>query len=247
VHPQLGEQDWITSYGLMLAVAVAACWWLSRRNAVHAGADPSHVDFVVPLAFIGGLLASLWAGGGHVRLIPLIAGAIGVVFVYGRLTRQSLLALVDILAVPTLVAIAIQRFGCLLAGCCWGEPVKHDALAWLGVHFPRGSFAWEQQRIAGILPADASASLAVHATQLYEAVLLLAVALVLGRSGIRRIAPGGTTLVAIGAYATIRFGIEFLRADNAAWLGPLSATQIVCLALLAGTVAGSRMNTNTLH
>jgi len=242
-----GSLAWITSYGLILAIAVAICWWLARRNAVRAGADPSHVDLVVPLAFTGGLLASLLAGNSHVRLIPLLAVGVTVVFLYARLTRQSFARLVDLLAVPTLAAIASQRIGCLLAGCCWGEPVGSESLVWLGVHFPPGSFAWEQQRVAGLLPADAPASLPVHPTQIYEALLVGAVAFALGRYGSARFAPGRLTIAAIAAYAAIRFGIEFLRADNMAWLGPLTTTQLVCAALFAGTIALSRMNTNSLH
>lgn len=246
MHPFPGAQTSVTSYGLMLVAALATCWWLGRRNALRAGADPTHIDLLVPLAFAGGLLASWLAGDSHLRLIPLIAAAIAVVYAYARLARLSFAALLDVLAVPTLAAIAIQRFGCILAGCCWGKPIQHESLAWLGLYFPPGSFAWEQQRIDGVLPPEASATLAVHATQLYEALPLIAVAIVLGRSGPRSWERGQLTLVAIAAYAAIRFGVEFLRADSMDWLGPLSTTQLACMILIAGTCFASRIYTTQL-
>jgi hypothetical protein len=37
MHPYIGHQEWITSYGLVLVLALVACWWLTRRNAATAG------------------------------------------------------------------------------------------------------------------------------------------------------------------------------------------------------------------
>mgnify|MGYP001087935625 CR=1 FL=1 len=40
-------------------------------------------------------------------------------------------------------------------------------------------------------------------------------------------------LVALGGYAALEFLLEFLRADNALVLGPLTFNQLVCVAWLA--------------
>ena len=232
MHPHIGNQDWVTSYGLVLVIALAACWWLTRRNALAAGFDPSHIDLVFPLSIAGGLATGALLGLG-IKLIPLTATGFIVLLVYSRLAGQSFRALVDAFAMPVIVAIAIQRIGCFLAGCCWGEVVMHDgAWAWAAVQFPAGSFAWEQHLAAGLITADAAVSLPVHPTQLYETGLLIPLAVLLHRMGLHRYPAGSIALLAVASYALVRFGIEFLRADSLPIVGELSLNQLLCLLLL---------------
>ena len=236
MHPLIGSQDWVTSYGLVLVVALFACWWLTRRNAAIAGFDPSHIDLVFPLSIAGGLATGALLGLG-IKLIPLIVTCSIVLMAYGRLAGQSFRALVDAFAMPVIVAIAIQRIGCLLAGCCWGEVVMHDgAWAWAAMQFPAGSFAWEQQLAAGLITADAAVSLPVHPTQLYEAVLLVPVAVLLHWIGLHRCPAGSVALLAVASYALVRFGIEFLRADSLPIVGGLTVNHLLCLVLLVAAM-----------
>ena len=76
-------------------------------------------------------------------------------------------------------------------------------------------------------------SLPVHPVQLYETLLvvLLALAITGRRPAFTR--PGSEALVALGGYAALEFLLEFLRADNALVLGPLTFNQLVCMAWLA--------------
>jgi prolipoprotein diacylglyceryltransferase len=244
VYPHLGSQDWVTSYGLVFALALVTCWWLARRNAKTAGIDPSHIDFLLPAAILIGLAVSVLQPEPRVQLIPLIAICLGIVVAYSRLTHQSLGRMTDVLALPTIAAIMIQRVGCFLAGCCWGDPVGHGAPAWMGVEFPAGSFAHEQHAALGLIGPDAASSLPVHATQLYEAVLLAPLLVLLARPNIRLLSPGKLTLLAAGGYAIVRFAIEFLRADNVVVVGSFSGTQLVCILIFLGLSVAFRMNTN---
>jgi phosphatidylglycerol:prolipoprotein diacylglycerol transferase len=245
MHPYLGDQEWVTAYGAVLLVALATWWRLSRRSARKEGLEPSHVDLLLPLALVAGIALSAVASAvlpgerlivgtalsveRRVRLIPLALGGMVAVLVYGRATSQSGRRLLDLLAVPTLVGLAIQRVGCFLAGCCWGD-VAGDGHP-LAVAFPIGSFAWEQQVAVGLIEADALRSLPVHPTQLYEAGLLVLLALFM-RWGARGLAtPGGVALASIVGYATLRFGVDLLRADSPPLLGPLTLTQIQCAVL----------------
>ncbi len=243
--PYLGDQAWVTAYGAVLLLALATWWRLARRSASKAGLDPSHVDLLLPLALVIGIALSavasavlpgerLIVGTGlslerRVRLIPLALGGMAAVLVYGRATSQSGRQLLDLLAVPTLVGLAIQRVGCFLAGCCWGDTAV-DGYP-LAVAFPLGSFAWEQQLAAGLIEADALRSLPVHPTQLYEAALLVLLALFMRWEAKGWDAPGGVALASIVGYATLRFGVEFLRADSLPLLGPLTLTHIQCAVL----------------
>jgi phosphatidylglycerol:prolipoprotein diacylglycerol transferase len=97
------------------------------------------------------------------------------------------------------------------------------------VAFPRGSPAWYEQLNASQIASAARESLPVLPTQLFEAAanLLLFAALFLFY---RRFSRGTTALYLIG-YAVIRFGMEYLRGDPRAAVGPFSISQTISLAL----------------
>jgi prolipoprotein diacylglyceryltransferase len=117
----------------------------------------------------------------------------------------------DAFAVALPLAQAVGRLGCLLQGCCYGTP-------WGGV------------------AAVELHGAARHPTQIYESVLLLALAGWLW-SIRHRPAPSGHLFrrYLIG-YASIRFCLDFVRGDPSVVLGPLSVVQWVCLG--AGSVFG---------
>lgn len=259
MHPLIGNQDWVTAYGLAMIVGLAMCWWLARRGAVRAGIDPSHVDLLLPLAFIAGAACVAVFTGSRIRLYPLVLGCTLAVFAYSRVTRLPFRTLLDILALPAIAAIAIQRIGCFLAGCCWGDVAVHDAwldviahtglghqlqtLPWAAgdwvvtaVQFPAGSPAWQQQLAAGLITEDALTTLPVHPTQLYETVLLVPVIVLLHQLGRRRIPAGSVALAAFAGYGFVRFGLEFLRADNLIFIGNLTFPQVTSAALCAGAL-----------
>lgn len=265
MHPYLGNQDWLTSYGLFLITGLSVCWWLARRAARRAGIDPSHIDLLLPLAFIIGAACVSLVAGPRIRLYPLLFGCTAAVFAYSRTTGQSFRTLLDIFALPAVAAIAIQRIGCFLAGCCWGDVAVHDAwldviartglgqqlqtLSWAvgdwvvtAVQFPVGSPAWEQQLAAGLITRDALATLPVHPTQLYETALLVPIMVLLRALAGRNMPAGSLALVAFAAYGFARFGLEYLRADNAMFIGNLTLQQVTSAALLAMALLMLRQN-----
>jgi phosphatidylglycerol:prolipoprotein diacylglycerol transferase len=254
MHAYLGNQDWLTSYGLFLIIALATCWWLARRAAIRAGVDPSHIDLALPLAFIVGAACVALLTGPRIRLYPLVFGCTGALFAYSLVAKLPFRALLDIFALPTIAAIAIQRIGCFLAGCCWGDVAVHDGwldviagtglgtqlqtLPWAAgdwvltaVQFPAGSPAWQQHLAAGLITEEALASLPVHPTQLYESGLLLVVIFLLSRMARRQMPAGSVALAAFAAYGVVRFGLEFLRADNIGFIGNLTLPQLTSVAL----------------
>ena len=265
MFPDLGNHGWITSYGLFLLLACLTCWWLARLGARRAGLDPTHMDLLVPAAIAAGLLAVVLLTDSRVRVFPLIAGGMSAVFIYSRLTRRSLRQLLDILAIPTLSALLVQRFGCFLAGCCWGDVAVHDdwltvigstslgaqlqtfpwaAGDWVvtAVTFPAGSFAYEQHLAAALITDDELRSLPVHPTQLYEAVLLLPAIWMLRRVRRGQQAAGTVALAGFAVYGLVRFGLEFLRADNALIVADLSAPQLMSAMMLAAALVLMRFN-----
>lgn len=124
-----------------------------------------------------------------------LIGGIAIVVLLAPWLRIGVQRALDAMSAPTLVAMAIGRVGCFLAGCCAGT---HTALPW-GVH----------------VDGDAEA---IHPVQLYEtfADLLLAAALArwvpLGK-------PGRRVGIAVMSYAGIRFATEFVRAGRTSVFG----------------------------
>ena len=140
MYSQFGSSTWISPFGLMFLAAIAVAWWLSRRNAISANVDSSHIDLLLPIAVIvgvtGGTLLSLMmpadrmiAGeemqaGTRLRLFGMLAVSTVAVFAYSRLAGLSFRRLLDIFALPTIAGLMIHRVGCFLAGCCWGDLVS---------------------------------------------------------------------------------------------------------------------------
>jgi len=276
MHPNFAGLTWITPYGLMLVLALAGAWWWARRRAERRAIDGSHIDLLIPLAFLVDVVGArfltrllpadaLTIGAGYethfrLQLYGLLVAALPVVLIYARRMGLSTRGLLDVLALPALLWVAVLRIGCLLAGCCWGDlldpadqlvavsskfAVQVHTLPWLdsllqpfAVSFPAHSFAWEQQHAAGLLPASAAVALPVHPAQLYESGGVFALLLVLARLENRTWPPGFASVAALGSYAILRFAIEFVRADNALVLWSLTINQLLSLALLLFCVAG---------
>ena len=202
--------------------------------------------------------AMTMGGGGMVFYGGLIFG-IACVFAYAVVTRLSLRELFDVFAPSAALGLAFGRVGCFMAGCCWGDlcvdrdavhihgsqlqyqvntvPAISGARFPLAVTFPREAGAYEQHSKLGLLPASATRSLPVHPVQLYEAALALALAIYLHRSSRGRKWSGEIGLKLIIGYAIIRFGIEFLRADNSPIYFGMTLSQVISLLLAAAGFA----------
>jgi len=244
--------NWVTPFGVFFTAAILTAWFLARHNAKAVDVDPSHVDLLVPLTIIIGVgggtvlailmpvdpvfLGVVLSDGIRVRLFAVLGfGAFGV-FAYSRVAHLPFWRMLDIFALPTMVALIVHRVGCFLAGCCWGEVVTHGQAIARGVQYPPGSLPYEQHLAFGWIESGAAGSLAVHPVQLYEAGLLLVLVLLLWRIPWKRRAQGSLVVITVCGYALLRFLIEYLRADSYVALGNLTATQMQCLLLMAGIV-----------
>ena len=144
--------------------------------------------------------------------------------------KERPLALGDLLCVVIPLGHAFGRIGCFFYGCCYGRLSESP----IAVAFPRASPAWYEQMNAGLISAAAQKSLPVLPTQLFEAAANLLLFVVLFFF-FRRIKRGTMALYLIG-YALIRFGMEILRGDPRAAVGPFSISQTISIALLAAGV-----------
>ncbi|MRS02584.1 hypothetical protein EG832_05070, partial [bacterium] len=116
-------------------------------------------------------------------------------------------ALLNLFAWVAPVGLAIQKTGCFLNGCCFGKP---STLPWT-VQYPFGTGAHFHHAAHGLTDASASYSLSVHPVQLYEAILLLAIAFLVWRSQKYWKKAWSTLIFSFCLFFVMRFITGFLR------------------------------------
>jgi phosphatidylglycerol:prolipoprotein diacylglycerol transferase len=178
------------------------------------------------LAYYGGLVFGAW-GAAHVA----------------RRDGLPVLKLADITFIGVAFGLFAGRIGCFLGGCCYGLPTEHR----FGLAFPAWSPASEGQFREGLLSHPGQPSLPVHPTQLYEALGCLAIALVLNAWGPRhKRFDGHIALAFLVLYAVLRFGLEFLRADDRGLFLGVSTSQWISIVIVgAALVIGQKLALRT--
>lgn len=246
---QLFGRYTIGYYGLLILLGVAAAVALAHHQCrVHG----KSFDEAVELTCVGGLCGLLgakllylavsfssidWArlfsdasyaagliGGGFVFYGGVLGALVGVAL-YGRLRKIDAWGLLNACAPCLPLGHAFGRVGCLVAGCCYGVPWD-GPLAVMYDHSPL-----------------APNGVALFPVQLAEALLNLVLAgvLVWACNRWRRPERGacyGLVLYLL-LYGVERFFLEFMRYDSAerGFLGPLSTSQWISLALVVGCAA----------
>jgi phosphatidylglycerol:prolipoprotein diacylglycerol transferase len=175
----------------------------------------------------------IWYGGYAYYGGFLLAVPVGLWFLRRR--RVPVWKMADIAGFAIAQGLVLGRLGCLLAGCCFGNPTAGP----LGLAFPRHSPAWDKHLAAHQITALAPQSLPVHATQLYEAIACALISLFCYRKWRRGPRFDGEVFYwFVLLYAGFRFAVEYLRADDRGlWLGGLlSTSQLISLPLMAWAV-----------
>lgn len=183
--------------------------------------------------------AKFWAGGLTYYGGFVFSSVAGILLL--RRDRFPVLKACDLSAVGIAIGLGFGRMGCLLAGCCFGQPYDGP----LSLAFPPGSPASEAQAKLDLLPTKMIESNPVYPTQPMESAMSFAVAgfLLLYLQG-RKKYDGQVFVWFLGLYALGRFVIEFFRADDRGGVGGLSTSQIIGLILVAGCVALHRAITS---
>jgi phosphatidylglycerol:prolipoprotein diacylglycerol transferase len=240
----------ITGYGLMMMVAFLMGGWLIALELKRRGLSEDYAADMIAAAVIGGIVgAKLWyvvvaqdmgalfSRGGLVWYGGFIGGTAAVILNGWRLKVP--LRWTMQLAAPALpAAYALGRVGCFLVNDDYGRPTD---LPW-AVKFPQGlppSTAASMEQLFGIPVApgtDPSTVLAVHPTQIYEAILMLG-AFMLIWSLRKSDRPIGWIFGLYLAIAGIeRFLIEILRAKDDRFLGPFTLAQLTSVVLVVAAV-----------
>ncbi|HOW35893.1 MAG TPA: prolipoprotein diacylglyceryl transferase [Candidatus Omnitrophota bacterium] len=229
MHPVICQIGPLTvySYGAMLAVAVVVCSFLLQRAAKARGFNPDIIFDLVFWSVVSGIIGSriffiflnltyfverpseivMLQHGGLAWQGGLIAGTLTAIIFFKR-KKLPIAQTVDFVAPYVALGQAIGRIGCFLNGCCYGSEA-----AW-GIYFP-------------VHEAK------LHPTQLYDALGLLVIFLILKKYETIRKTPGEVFCLYLFLASLQRFAVEFFRADHSiVWLG-LSIFQIVSIGIMA--------------
>jgi phosphatidylglycerol---prolipoprotein diacylglyceryl transferase len=242
MHPVLFELDtwfghWTAySYGVLLAAAYVAALMLAVARAKRAGVDGGKVMdlgvYLIIAALVGAKLMLVVVDARYFLTHPqeLVSSALfraAGVF-YGGLILAFVVALwlvrryklpvwttADLFAPGIALGHVIGRFGCLLAGCCFG---KRTTVPW-AITFTDPAAAANVGTPLGV---------PLHPTQLYDAGAELVILLVLlGTEHRGKTYPGRTFWGYILLYSISRFVIELYRGDDRGLVMGVSTSQIV--------------------
>jgi len=204
------------TYGFFVALGFLAGYFFVRREMDKRGLSMDLTDQLVFFVMVAGILGARFFYFGVVKFTPLFEdplsffriwegglvyyGAmifgLGALFIYSKWKEIPVLVLGDALFGPLLLAHAIGRLGCFSAGCCYGKPT--DSI--FGVTFTH------EKSLAPL-------NIALHPTQLYSALGLLALFFIVMALGRVSRPKGFLVSFYLVGYGTFRFLIEFLRGD----------------------------------
>ena len=243
----------LKTYGACMATGFLLCWMLVEKlsgrkdlsnlllSLMIGGVAGSRIAYVIehwqsefasnPAAIIRVDQGGLMFYGGFILSFVIF-------FVWCFLKKENPLKLADLLAAVVPLGHAFGRIGCFFYGCCYGR----DSDAWCAVTFPMGSPSWYEhgRKMVSVLP-----------TQLFEAAALLALFGFLmwvwfkhrGTEAQRGMGPGCVLGFYLCGYAIIRFGIEIMRGDPRAAVGPFSISQAISIGMI---VVGSLFILNAM-
>lgn len=240
----------LTGFGLAMLLAFLVAQYIGQVELERRGHDAEIMGDVLVAAVIGGLVGAklyyailfhdpgaLLHTAGFVFWGGLIGGILASAAVI-RWRRQPFTRISDVSAAGLAAAYAIGRTGCWAVGDDYGRPWDSR---W-AVAFPNGyppstvRNLVEQfgvTELAGRSPVEV---IAVHPTQLYEVTMGLLIFLLLWRLRDHKHAEGWL----FGLYCTLagieRFIVEFFRAKDDRFMGPLTLAQTIALMFAIGGI-----------
>jgi phosphatidylglycerol---prolipoprotein diacylglyceryl transferase len=208
-------------YGILLVAGFVAGLWSANRRAARDGLAGETVLDLGPWLILGGVagaralyVISYWreqfADQPWTEMLMVqksglvfyggLIGAVVTTLIFARAKKIAVWKLGDVLAPSIALGYFFGRFGCLMTGCCYGQPTR---MPW-GIHFPPGH------------PTDGQS---VHPTQIYEALLNLTLFFALERFFRRKKFDGQVFAIYMIAYSLLRAFVELFRGDYPQYYG----------------------------
>lgn len=221
-------------YGIMVALAVASlvlwAWYFTRNKGIGTEFVLGTALWAIPMGIIVSRLVhiidkldfyvsnprELLSLEGLTIYGAILGGLLGS-WIYCRIRRVSFAPLVDPVVPGILVAQAIGRAGCIINGCCCGEPTS---LPWAVTYAHPDSHAI----------ACAALGTPIHPTALYELIGDLVIFALLFWVLRGRLKPSGAQLaVYLALYSALTFTVRFWRGDTEQFLGFLQEGQLISI------------------
>ncbi len=222
----------VYSYGFMLGLAFLAGSLLAAREADRKGLDRERFfDFLLVTLIVAVVVSRLFYVAFRLKEylaapmtilnirdggLAIHGGLLGGVLTglwFSRRQKVSFWRLADVVSPSLAIGISIARWGCLLAGCCYGTL---STLPWaIQTRFAPG---WR------------------HPAQIYESVLDFAVFGILWWYRRRQKRDGPLFLAFLGLYSVVRFFVEYYREVDLR-IGPLTAAQLGSILLALASFA----------
>lgn len=179
-------------FGTAAGLLGSSLWSLVVERAALTGElELDHVFAGSGFSVVGGLLLGAAAAAAATRAL-----------------RIGFLRWGDVAVPGVAIGVGIGRVGCLLAGCCYGQPTLFP-IALVFENFDTAA------RPIGV---------PLHATQPYAAAALFLLGVLLWRLPV---SPRGLRFGAfLAGYGLLRSVVELLRADYRGWIGGVPATQL---------------------
>lgn len=250
MHPVLYDFGFykLHTYGLMLALAFLAAMVYCRFEAKRIQVKPALMSDLLLWALGGGILGArllymiihpdeytgllsffaIWKGG-LVYYGGFIGGVIGS-YIFARRNKINFIDLCDLVTPGLMLGQAIGRWGCFMAGCCYGKEVNAEHP--LGVAFPASKDSLIPQTLQN--PDIAHPEHFLHPTQLYLSINGIVLWLILWFIFRKRTCRGQVTGFFLIFYAITRSALETFRGDmgERGSYGPLSTSQWVSVPIL---------------
>jgi phosphatidylglycerol---prolipoprotein diacylglyceryl transferase len=165
-----------------------------------------------------------WEGG--LSLYGALVGGFVFGITYAAIRKLPLGKVADLAAPGMVLAQAIGRIGCTINGDAYGSPTS---LPWGVLYTNPNAAATAGPWVNGVLVAG-------HPVPVYEIIYDLIILAILLRLRKRLKKDWMLFLIYAPLYAVGRFGLSFIRGDEAAVLGPLHQAQVISLIIIVVAV-----------
>ncbi len=217
----------IYSYGVMIALALAAAILFAMREAKKSGENPERIldlsVYIILGVIIGGRVGYvltrldyyianpvqiLYFRQGGLSFIGGFFAAYFLCWLYIKRTKLSFWKYADIIAPSIALGIGIGRIGCFLNGCCYGVVSENYGIKFPSLHMPP---VYLQQLNDGLIASGSTHSLPVIPTQLYISLYGFLIFFILHWMKKYKKYDGFLMLNFFILYSISRFTIEFFR------------------------------------
>lgn len=249
----------ITSFGVMMLAAFLTAGHILKVELARQGRQPEIAWDLLFWAVLGGIVGAriYYVLLNYPRFlddpIGMLLSRAGMVWYGGFLLAGALVlrrirtlglpmgSIVDASAPALALAYGVGRLGCFLVGDDYGRPTD----SWAGIAFPNGQPPTTVTTIESHFGITVDPALVekygevvpVHPTQLYETGISTLIFLLLWSLRRHRHRPGWLFALWLALASAERFLVEFYRAKDDRFLGPLTLAQAVSVALAAVGVA----------